>query len=636
MYPWNELLANLAIVAIATSLWTFGHRYVLRSIPRGKNLAFGLTMALGTWCAMTLPFQFRPGIFLDLRYTFLAIAGLFGGPLGAVLPFLVAVAKRIAVGGTGLEVGLPLIGMATASGLIAHHFARERIPSGKTILVIAIAVIFSGTAGFFVKVPTAQWSVVMPSVVLPFALLLFTSSVVACLAIGQEMKRHEATHLNRIYRAIIEALPDCLNAKDLDGRFIAANPATADLMRSGTVENLIGKTDFDFYPLETAKQFRVDEERLIERRGPVTVEQRFVRVDGVEAWLSTLKAPFLDDNGTVVGMITHNREITERKTLERQLAETQGRLSDALASMADGLAMFDADGTLVYHNSRYLQLFPLTADVRVIGNCIRSIIRAAIVRGEEMAVSGDLEDFVERSADAYLRPGDREMRLADGRWIALRTRATGEGGSLIVFSDVSGAKRTEVELRTLNDRLGMLARLDPLTGLLNRRVFDDALDTMVGASGGEGLALLMIDVDKFKAYNDTYGHPTGDTCLKQVAEAVSALMQSYPRSVVARYGGEEFAVIIPNIGGAAASAIAKLICAQVRGLQIEHIGSEKGVVTVSIGLGVLSMEGNANQTSLLRSADEALYMAKAAGRNCVWMSGEISRETPRRSTLSLS
>ena len=625
MNPWNELLANLAVVAIATSLWTFGHRHVLLALPRYKDLAFGFIMAVGTFCVMSLPFQFADGVFLDLRYTLLTIAGVFGGPVAALPPFLVAVIKRITVGGMGLEIGLPLIFMATASGLIAKRFSREQVPSGRTIVVIACAVVFSGTAGFFVKIPLARWGMVMPSVVLPFGLVLFSSSVVACLAIAQELKRHEATNLNRIYRAIIEALPDCLNAKDIQGRFIAANPATASLMSSGSVDNLIGKTDFDFYPFETAASFRKDEERLLKNGIALTVEQRIMRRDGTEAWLSTLKAPFLDEHGALVGMVTHNREITERKLLEGQLLETKGRLTDALASMADGIAMFNARGVQILNNGRYLELFPLTADVRTAGTCMRTIIRSSIARGEERAASGNVDDLVERLADALLRPGDRQVRLADGRWLEARTRATADGGCLIVYSDITRAKQTEVELQTLNERLITLASTDPLTGLLNRRAFDVAFDRVIASASRSdaGGTLLMIDVDRFKSYNDSYGHPAGDICLQQVARAVSAFMESYPSSVVARYGGEEFCVIVPNVGSGAALTIAKLLCSHVRSLDLVHIGSEKAVVTVSIGLASFDHKTAYNKTSLLKAADAALYHAKAAGRDCVRSTGDV-------------
>ncbi|WP_245496902.1 diguanylate cyclase [Rhizobium leguminosarum] len=105
--------------------------------------------------------------------------------------------------------------------------------------------------------------------------------------------------------------------------------------------------------------------------------------------------------------------------------------------------------------------------------------------------------------------------------------------------------------------------------------------------------------------------------MKRVANCVAEIMTPYPRSVVARYGGEEIAVILPQCDSAAALSVARLLCAQVRILEIEHDGSERGRVTVSIGTATMNAVGVRGKKQLLGSADEALYFAKAAGRDCV-------------------
>ena len=128
-------------------MWTFGHRHIERYMPGLRSAALGGIMALETLSAMSMPFQFRPGIFLDLRYTFLAVSGLFGGPVAAVAPFVVAVVRRLMTGGTGLSVALPQIFMATTSGLIARKFVRD-IPDGQSISVMSLAVVSAARRGF--------------------------------------------------------------------------------------------------------------------------------------------------------------------------------------------------------------------------------------------------------------------------------------------------------------------------------------------------------------------------------------------------------------------------------------------------------------------------------------------------------
>lgn len=619
MTLWNNLLGNLAVVAIATCLLTFGNPWFSRLHPRVSPIALGVIMACGTVCVMMLPFQFLTGIYLDLRYTFIGISAFFGGPLALVLPLVSALALRISLGGTGVVTGITHIVLTAASGLVLWRITRSQPVTPGRLAALAGAVAASGTVGFVFTVAIDRWSVVFPSVVAPFASVLFVSTIFSGLAILQERRRVDITNENRIYRAIIEALPDCLNAKDLSGRFIAANPATATLMNAPTVPALLGKSDMDFYPADIAAEFRTIEQSLIAQGKPLMVEQRFTSLDGRDVWLATLKAPILDERGAITGLVTHNREITEQKQTELALATAQTRLADAVSSMADGLAMFDASGKLLFRNEQYLELFPLTADIRDVGTSLKDVLRMAIARGEDQAVPSCPEDTVERTFAAFMTAGTRQFRLADGRWIEARTRHATDGGAMIVFTDVTAAKKAEVDLKVLNNHLAGLATTDALTGLFNRRAFDVALDDMTrkAVEAGQGLGLLLIDVDRFKAFNDTYGHPEGDACLKAIATSLLQASSIHPGAVVARYGGEEIAVILPDVRAGAALEIAEALCAAVRARGIPHAGSEKGIVTVSIGVAQSSLRGAHRKDDLLKEADSGLYSAKALGRDQV-------------------
>ncbi|HTX59310.1 MAG TPA: diguanylate cyclase [Verrucomicrobiae bacterium] len=160
-----------------------------------------------------------------------------------------------------------------------------------------------------------------------------------------------------------------------------------------------------------------------------------------------------------------------------------------------------------------------------------------------------------------------------------------------------------------------LASIDALTGVGNRREFDQALarEWERCARTRAPLSLLLLDVDHFKAFNDTYGHVLGDDCLRRVA-AVLAAGAGRPGDVVCRYGGEEFAAILPETDEAGAYVVAGEICQGVRGLQIPHRGSSLHYVSASIGVGTTIPQAGAPQT-LTERADANLYRAKAAGRN---------------------
>jgi len=175
------------------------------------------------------------------------------------------------------------------------------------------------------------------------------------------------------------------------------------------------------------------------------------------------------------------------------------------------------------------------------------------------------------------------------------------------------------ELEKVNDELQKLANADGLTGLANRRIIDEYLEkeTTRSIRGGHPIAVIMIDLDNFKAYNDTYGHVAGDSCLKKISKVLKNTV-SRPEDLAGRYGGEEFCVILPNTDLDGAMFVAERIRKNVENLKIPHSGnSDKNVVTLSIGVSSHIPRKQAPSNQLLSEADKALYQAKMAGKNIV-------------------
>jgi diguanylate cyclase (GGDEF)-like protein len=175
----------------------------------------------------------------------------------------------------------------------------------------------------------------------------------------------------------------------------------------------------------------------------------------------------------------------------------------------------------------------------------------------------------------------------------------------------------EQQLLTVNDALTRLASQDPLTGIPNRRAFDSALDREWRRLSREQkpLAIVMIDIDDFKAYNDLYGHPAGDTVLQKVAQAIMACCQR-PGDIACRLGGEEFSLILPDTGRDEAIQIADHVLTAVRGLRLAHEGSSVADhVTLSAGVAVGIPASGCSPDALTEAADAALYRAKRKGRN---------------------
>lgn len=175
----------------------------------------------------------------------------------------------------------------------------------------------------------------------------------------------------------------------------------------------------------------------------------------------------------------------------------------------------------------------------------------------------------------------------------------------------------EESVRADRDRLAELAGTDALTGILNRRAFDERLEAEWRRAMREqtSLAAAMIDIDRFKSFNDRYGHVAGDLCLKRVSRALAEALHR-PGDLVARIGGEEFCAILPATGESGAVALAEALRAAVAAEAIPHEGTAAGVVTVSCGVAALEPR-DGDPTALIELADAALYAAKAAGRDQV-------------------
>lgn len=179
-------------------------------------------------------------------------------------------------------------------------------------------------------------------------------------------------------------------------------------------------------------------------------------------------------------------------------------------------------------------------------------------------------------------------------------------------------------------RQRQLANADELTGLANRRAFNLRLEEMwqSAAASGTSMALLLLDADLFKSFNDLYGHLGGDQCLREIAQAMTAAIDreigrgsSHAGAFPARFGGEEFAVMLPGASADGAERLAEAMRRAVEQMAVGHAGSTGGVQTVSLGVATAWPAAGDAALELVRMADEALYQAKARGRNCVVVSG---------------
>lgn len=219
------------------------------------------------------------------------------------------------------------------------------------------------------------------------------------------------------------------------------------------------------------------------------------------------------------------------------------------------------------------------------------------------------------------------------RWAEIAGKPLeGGAGAVFVMRDVTSRKLMETELAEASRRLKLLASTDGLTGLANRRALDTQLETEFARAirGHTNLSFLLIDVDSFKAFNDTYGHQVGDDCLRRLAKTLRDSLRR-PGDLTARYGGEELAAILPATNALGAFERAEVVRRAVRDLAIPHSGSNHGFVTISVGVATLVAGSELlDIAGLIRTADRALYEAKAKGRDqvVVGIATPVSSQAP--------
>ncbi|MBN1237760.1 MAG: GGDEF domain-containing protein [Gammaproteobacteria bacterium] len=214
--------------------------------------------------------------------------------------------------------------------------------------------------------------------------------------------------------------------------------------------------------------------------------------------------------------------------------------------------------------------------------------------------------------------------VAGAVWFGLAAPVTVRSSMLLAMSAAAcaiAARHLERWSRTSfleSHLIAELAEHDALTGLKNRRVFDDQLVRLWQKAIDEErtLAVVLIDVDQFKAYNDVYGHQAGDQALRRVAQALRSLV-ARPHDVLARYGGEEFVVILYDLDARRAEALAERMRVAVAELGIEHRATPSGSITISAGVAVVEPSRERRSRGALQLADQALYEAKLQGRNRV-------------------
>jgi len=306
----------------------------------------------------------------------------------------------------------------------------------------------------------------------------------------------------------------------------------------------------------------------------------------------------------------------KRQEMNRALVLYRG----VFASSSDAIFTLDTEGRIINGNNAFVKLTGLPHNL-LIGKDISSIVSPE----DQPKFSGD-QEFSRDKVNRY----DARILGQGGQWhdVYVSEHPIFERGRLagiqVITTDLTDRRKLEQELRETNERLEALVHLDGLTGVNNRRYFDTQLDVEWRRClrAQVPLSLIMIDIDHFKLYNDSYGHQLGDECLSRIAQNLKSQLNR-AGDLVARYGGEEFVIILPAADGKEALQVAEHLKAGIDALAIEHPASPSSIVTLSMGVSTVQpteVSGQTQYFSLLKKADKALYRAKKAGRNRIEVS----------------
>lgn len=373
------------------------------------------------------------------------------------------------------------------------------------------------------------------------------------------------------------------------------------------------------------------QQRLAQHRAPATqmtqalADDRWVRINERrtgDGWMIGLHTDVTDavrkerDLERARRLAQKQRGALELARLASQ--EARALLESAIEGMPVGIEIYDAQDKLVICNQHAVQLYPHMNLRSMVGLSFDSIVHQSLKdQWIKAAVGREQEWLAERMARRGSHVTPLLQEVGDGRWMHIYEIRTPQGYVVAAGMEVTGMVRQRQALEVANERLAMLSVTDGLTGIANRRHFDETLaaEWLREARHQEPLALLIIDIDHFKKYNDHYGHLAGDECLRRVAQ----LLQSCVRrsgEVVARYGGEEFALLMPATSAQEAQFMARHCMDELARANITHAASPTAPrLTLSIGVVSAVPDPDYKPEALVDAADAALYRAKHAGRN---------------------
>ncbi|SFT21555.1 GGDEF domain-containing protein [Paenibacillus sp. BC26] len=405
--------------------------------------------------------------------------------------------------------------------------------------------------------------------------------------------------------------------KKIDGRYCYTMADGQLFYRLGLTQADIGKTMEDIFPESMHAYIRSIYDRA-------WAGEQFQYESELKGYTYLNSVMPIKKEGRTVEVIIVGSDITERKKAEKDTQESEDRYR-RLVDLSPDAIMVIGNSKLVLANQKAVQYLGDGSLEKLMERPLPTIVHPDYLTRASKHVQQVLErrDVLRPFESVYLRldgqPFDVEVTAS---WM----QYNGESAVMVIFRDITQRKLEKRQLQESNKLLSQLAHVDGLTGIANRRFFDDMFDKEweLAVQGELPLSVILCDIDYFKAYNDSYGHQEGDTCLRQVAGVLNRLPLANG-GLVARYGGEEFIILLPETNLEDAAAIGGMLGDSMMKLAIPHRASRvSSSVTISVGVAAITPTAWADKEVLVRHADTALYEAKQQGRNQMKVYGSES------------
>ena len=449
----------------------------------------------------------------------------------------------------------------------------------------------------------------MLSIVLALSLVLTVNRRLLMNMEQDIVKLKQAEEASVFLATIVKSTDDAIFGKTLDGIILSWNRG-AEKMYGYTSDEVIGKPVFILSPPDRMVEIENILEKLKHGNSIQHLETVRRRKNGELINVSLTISPIWDGEGNLTGASTIARDITRSKQAEKKLLQ----LSRAVEQSPESILITNTKGLIEYVNPRFSQLTGYSAE-EVLGKN-PNILKSGKTSAETYHQLWDaLAHGREFRGEFVNKKKNGELYYEAGLFSPIMDSQGVITHYLAILEDVTEQKQTEAEIQRLQTELHEQAVRDPLTGLYNRRFLNEALNSELARAMRENfpVSFIMIDIDRFKHLNDTFGHPAGDVVLKQLAAQI--LSQSRAFDIICRFGGEEFLAILPNITSEIAFQVAERWR---RSFWENALSHENGKIrtTISCGISEFPLDGE-SVDELISVADQALYQAKEAGRNRV-------------------